>query len=160
MVVDRAAIGIGIGRGPGGVEKDEDAEVSGELAALQVDLFGRRVASVQVDEQIDEGFDVDVVAVGTAAEDLGAEAEARQASAEQLVVLHGGVRDVGYGAERVIDDSAVLRPVPVVVNVPLRVEGAAHADGRAGRTAGGEVERDGKRPGIRPDARHPTHRPR
>ena len=41
VVVDGEAVRIGIGGGPGGVEQDEDAEVAGELAAFQVDVFGR-----------------------------------------------------------------------------------------------------------------------
>ena len=90
VLVDGEAVRIGIGGGTGGVEEDEDAEVAGKLAAFEVDVFGRGVAGAQVDEQIDEGLDVDVVAIGPAAEDLGAEAQAGQASAEHLVVLNTG----------------------------------------------------------------------
>ena len=39
VVVDGEAVRIGIGGGPGGIEQDEDAEVAGEFAALQVDVF-------------------------------------------------------------------------------------------------------------------------
>ena len=94
VVVDGEAVRIGIGGGTGGVEQDEDAEVAGKLAAFQVDVFGRGVAGAQVDEQIDEGLDVEVVAIGPAAEDLGAEAQAGQASAEHLVVRNTGGGDV------------------------------------------------------------------
>ena len=87
VVVDGEAVRIGLGGGTGGVEEDEDAEVARELAAFQVDVLGRGVAGAQVDEQIDEGLDVEVVAIGPAAQDLGAEAQAGQASAEHLVVL-------------------------------------------------------------------------
>src|SRR5262249_25557223 len=85
VFVDGEALRIGIGGGTGGVDEDEDAEVAGKLAAFQVDAFGRRIAGAQVDEQIDEGLDVEIVAVRPAAEDLGPEAEPGQASAEDLV---------------------------------------------------------------------------
>ena len=133
VFVDGEAFRIGVGGGTGGVEEDEDAEVAGKLAAFQVDVFGRGVAGAQVDEEIDERLDVEVVAIGPAAEDLGAEAQPGQASAEHLVVRHGDVRDVRGGAQGKVDDPAVLWPVPVVVYIPLRVESATHAHGRAGR---------------------------
>src|SRR5262249_36153614 len=109
VFVDGAALRIGISGGTGSVEEDEDAGVAGKLAAFEVDVVGRGVAGVQVDEQIDEGLDVEVVAIGPASEDPGPEAEAGQASAECLVVLNSGVRDVGDGAQREVDDPAVLR---------------------------------------------------
>ena len=113
VLVDGAAVGIGLGGGAGGVDEDEDAEVAGQLAPFQVDVLGGGVAGAQVDGEVDEGVDVEVVAVGTAAEDLGAEAEAGQAPAEDLVVLDAGGGDVGAGPEREVDDPAPLGPVPV-----------------------------------------------
>ena len=74
VFVDGEALRIGIGGGTGGVEEDEDAQVAGKLAAFQVDVSERGLAGVQVDEQIDQGLDVEVVAIGPAAEDLGPEA--------------------------------------------------------------------------------------
>ncbi len=67
VVVHGQAVRIGIGGGSGGVEQDEDAEVASKLAALQVDMFGWRIAGAQIDEHIDERFDVEIVAIGTAA---------------------------------------------------------------------------------------------
>ena len=67
MVVHRKAIRIHIGGGSGGIEQDEDAEVAGKFAAVEVHMFGWRVAGAQIDEQIDQRFDVEFVAVGTAA---------------------------------------------------------------------------------------------
>lgn len=66
VVVHRKAIQIGIGDGSGGIEQDEDAEDASKLAAVQKHMFRWRVAGAQIDEQIDERFDVEVVAVGTA----------------------------------------------------------------------------------------------
>ena len=40
VVVYGETVRIGIGGGSGGVEQDEDAEIAGELAAFQVDVFG------------------------------------------------------------------------------------------------------------------------
>ena len=40
MIVNCKAIWISIGGGSGGIEQDEDAEVAGEFAAVQVDVFG------------------------------------------------------------------------------------------------------------------------
>ena len=75
-IVDGETGWIHIARGTGSVEQNENAEVAGKLAAFQVDVFGRGVAGAQVDEQIDEGFDVEVVAIGPAAKDLGTETQA------------------------------------------------------------------------------------
>ena len=153
------AVRIGLGGGTGGVKEDEDAEVAGKLAAFQVDVFGRGVASTQVDGQVDEGVDVEIVAIGSATDDLGAEAQAGQASAEQLVVLNTRGRDVRGRDQWEVDDPAPLRSVPVVVYVPLRIEGATHANGRAGPAARCEAERNGERPGVRPHAVHSPDRP-
>ena len=49
VVVDGAASGIGIVRGSGGIDQDEDSEVARELAAFGVDVFRRRVAGTQID---------------------------------------------------------------------------------------------------------------
>ncbi|HXY27637.1 MAG TPA: hypothetical protein VEH82_05095, partial [Acidimicrobiales bacterium] len=94
VVVDGKAVRIGLGGGTGGVKEDEDAEVARKLAAFQVDVFGRGVAGMQVDEQVDEGVDVEVVAILSATDDLGTEPQASQASAEQLVVLNTGSREI------------------------------------------------------------------
>ena len=67
VVVHGEAIRIGIGGGSGGVEQDEDAEVASKFAAVQVDMFRWRIAGAQIDEQIDQRFDVEFVAIGTAA---------------------------------------------------------------------------------------------
>ena len=67
VVVHRETIRIGIGGGSGSVEQDEDAEVTSKLAAVQVHMWGWRIAGAQIDEQIDERFDVEFVAIGTAA---------------------------------------------------------------------------------------------
>ena len=67
VVVHRKAVRIDIGGGSGGIEQDEDAEVAGKFAAVQVDMFRWRVAGAQIDEQIDERFDVEFVAIRTAA---------------------------------------------------------------------------------------------
>src|SRR5439155_2156947 len=74
VLVDGAAFGVGLGGGAGGVEQDEDAEVAGQLAPFEVDLFGGGVAGVEVDGEVDEAVDVEVLAIGPAAQDLGAEA--------------------------------------------------------------------------------------
>src|SRR5262249_17722545 len=109
VVVHGEPLGIGVGGGTGGGGEDGDAGGDGKRAAVQVDGCGSRVAGAQVDEQIDEGFDVEVVAIGPTAEDLGREPQAGQASAEYLVVLNNGVRDFGGRAQREVDDPAVLR---------------------------------------------------
>src|SRR5262249_35843301 len=159
VVVYGEAVRIRIGGGTRGVEEDEDAEVSGKLPALQVDMFGRAVAGAQVDEQIDEGLDVEVVAIGPAAEDLGAEAQAGQAGAKPFVVGNAGGGGVGGGARWESDPPAGLRRVGVVVDTPLGVEATTPADGGAGRAVGGEAETGGGRRGARPPAPHPPHRP-
>src|SRR5262249_28149620 len=89
VFVDGEALRIGVGGGAGGVEENEDAKIAGKLAAFQVDVLGWGVAGAQVDEQIDEGVDVEVVAIRPAAQDLGPEGQAGQASAQYLVVLNG-----------------------------------------------------------------------
>ena len=155
VVVYGEAVRIGIGGGPGGVEQDEHAEIAGEFAAFQVDVFRWRVAGAQIDEQIDERLDVEFVAIGTAAQNLGAEADARQASPEHVVVRHAGGGDVGGGGQRKIDDPAPVGPIAVVEDVPLRMQGAADADRSAGLAVIGELDPGGKRPGIRPDRVRP-----
>jgi len=47
-------------------QHERHAEVARELAALQVDVLGRRIAGAQIDEQSGQGFEVEVVAVGLA----------------------------------------------------------------------------------------------
>ncbi len=98
------------------------------------------MARVQVDAQIDEGLDVEVVAVGPAAQDFGAEADAREATAQDLVVSDRGVGHVRSRAQRVVDDPAVLRPVPILVYIPLRIQSPPDADARAGRRADGRPQ--------------------
>jgi hypothetical protein len=112
---------------------------------------------VQVDEQVGEGFDVDVVAIGLAAHDLGAEAQAGQASAQHLVVSDTGDRDVGSSPRRDLEDPAELGLYRFLV--PLGVERASHADGSRGRAFRGEAERHRKRPRVRPHAARPPEGP-
>ena len=64
---------------------------------------------------------------------------------------HTGGGDVSGGRQREIDDPAPVRPVSVVVYIPLRVQGAAHANCSAGLAVIGETDPGGKRPGTRPD---------
>ena len=90
MVVYGEAVRIGFGGRPGGIEQDEHAEIAGEFAALQVDVFRRRVTAAQVDEQIDERLDVEIVAIGTTAQHLGTEADSRQPAPEHVIVWHTG----------------------------------------------------------------------
>ena len=152
VVVHGEAVRIGVDGGTGGVDQDEHAEIAGELAALQVDVLGSGEAGVQIDEQIDERLDVEVVAIGTAAQDLRAEPDASQASPQHVVVRDTGIGDVGGDGQRKVDDPAPVRLVPVVVDVPLRVQGAAHAHRSTGLAVVGEAEPGGERPGVRPDS--------
>ena len=71
VVVHREAVRIGIDGGPGGVDQNEHAEIAGKFAALQVDVLGCGKAGLQIDEQVDERLDIEVVPVGTAAQDFG-----------------------------------------------------------------------------------------
>ncbi len=148
VVVHREAIRVDIGGRSGGIEQDEDAEVASELAAVKVDVFGWRVAGAQIDEQSDERFDVEFVAIGAAAQNHGAQTDPRQASPEHIVVRNTGVGDVCGDSERKVDDSTPLGSVPVVVYVPLRVERTAHAEGSAGLAVIGEVDSPRERPGV------------
>ena len=109
--------------------------------------------------QVDQWPDVELIAIGAAAQNLGTQANPRQAAAQHVVRRDTGVGDVGVDRERKIDDPAPLRPVSLVVDVPLRIEGAAHADGPAGLPVVGEMDPGGHRPGVRPDLLDPPDRP-
>ena len=106
---------------------------------------------------IDERLDVEFVPIGAAAKNLGTEADARQAAPEHVVVRHTGGGDIGGDRQREVDDPAPVGPIPVVVYVPLRIEGAADAYGGAGLAVIGELDPGGKRPGIRPGLVRPPH---
>ena len=152
------AVRVGIGGGSGGVEQDEDTEVASELAAVKVDMFRWRVAGAQIDEKIDECLDVGFVAIGAGAQNLRSQAHARQASPEHVVVRNTGVCNVGGDRERKVDDPAPLGSVPVVVHVPLRIQGPAHADCRTGLAVIGEMDPGGQWSGIRSGLAHSSDR--
>ena len=68
-----------------------------------------------------------------------------------------GGGDVGGDRQRKVDDPAPLRPIPVVVYVPLRMEGAAYAYGSAGLPVIGETDPRGERTGVCPDLVRPPN---
>ncbi len=88
---------------------------------------------------------------------LGPRPDARQASPQHVVVRNTGGGDVGGDRQRKVDDPAPLGPIPVVVDVPLRIEGAADAYGGAGLAVIGEMDPRGQRPGIRSDFVRPPN---
>ena len=74
-------------------------------------------------------------------------------------MLDTGSRHVGRRRDVQLDRPAPLRPVAVVVDVPLRIEDTPRPAGRTGSTQ--EPQRDRKRPGVgshRVDAAYRPHR--
>ena len=155
VVVHREAVRIGINGGPGGVDQNQHAEIAGKFAALQVDVLGSGEAGLQIDEQVDERLDIEVVPVGTAAQDLRAEPDASQAAAQHVVMRDTGIGDIGGAGQWKVDDPAPVRLVPVVEDVPLRIQGAAHAYRSTGLAVIGESDPGGQGTGIRSDLLHP-----
>ena len=153
------AVRIGIGGRTRGIEQDEHAEIARKFAAFQVDVFRRRVAGAQIDEQVDERLEVELVTIGTAAKTLGprpTRAKRRRSTSSC------GTPAAGCRPRRSCGKSMTRhhsRTVPVVVYVPLRIEGAAHADGSAGLAVVGEMDPGGQWPGVRPDGVRPPNRP-
>ena len=156
VVVHREAVRIGIDGGPGGVDQNEHAEIAGKFAAFQVDVFGCGEAGLQIDEQVDERLDVEVVPVGTATQNLRAESDASQPAPQHVVVRDTGIGDVGGGGQWKVDDPAPVGLVPVVEDVPLRIQGAAHAYRRTGFAVIGELDPGGQGTGIRSDLAAPA----
>src|SRR5688572_31068441 len=102
------APGIGVGGRARGVEQYENAEIASEFSAFGVDVFRWRVAGAQIDEKVDKRLDVELVAIGTTPQNLGAEADARETSLEHAVM---GDRDWGHldgRRQREIDDPAPI----------------------------------------------------
>ena len=149
MIVYGQAVRIRLGGRSRGVEQDEDAEIASKFAAFQVDAFCWRVAGAQIDEKVDERLDVQLVAIGTTAQHLGAEADARQTTAQHVVVRNAcGGCDLSGGRQREVDHPAPIRAIAVVVFVPFRIERAANTCRSAGIAVIGETDPRGHRPGM------------
>ena len=110
---------------------------------------------MQIDEQVDERLDIEVVPVGTATQHLRAESDASQAAPQHVIVRDTGIGDVGGDGQGKVDDPAPVGLVPVVEDVPLRIQGAANAYRRTGFAVIGELDAGGQGTGIRSDLLHP-----
>src|SRR3954466_1163172 len=122
VVVHRESVGIGIDGGPGGVDENEYAEIARKFAALQVDMLGWREAGLQIDEKVDERLDIEVVPVGAATQDLRAQSDAGQPAAQHVVVCDTGIGDFGRDGQWKVDDPAPAGLVPVIEDIPLRIQ--------------------------------------
>ena len=70
---------------------------------------------------------------------------------------NAGGGDVSVGGQGKVDDPAPLRPVPVVVYIPLRIQSPAYTDGGAGVVVIGELDPSGQRSGIYSDPGYPPN---
>ena len=111
---------------------------------------------MQIDEQVDERLDIEIVPVGTAAQYLRAESDASQPAPQHVVVRDTGIGDVGGDSQWKVDDPAPVGLVPVIEDVPLRIQGAADAYRRTGFAVIGELDPGGQGTGIRSDLAAPA----
>src|SRR3954462_12412434 len=119
-------------------------------------MLGWREAGLQIDEKVDERLDIEVVPVGTATQDLWAQSDAGQPAAEHVVLCDTGIGDFGGDGQWKVDDPAPVGLVPVIEDIPLRIECATNAYRRTGFAVICEVDARGQGTGIRSDLVHPT----
>ena len=86
---------------------------------------------------------------------FGPSPDASQPAPQHVVVRDTGIGDVGGGGQWKVDDPAPVGLVPVVEDVPLRIQGAADAYRRTGFAVIGELDPGGQGTGIRSDLLHP-----